>query len=284
MDSEKLQAFLKAIQTGSLTAAAEEIGYTQAGLTNMMNRLEKEMGVNLLKRSKSGVEPTDEAMMLMPAIVRFTTASEALDVAIKTVRNGDRLLKISAYTESARIFLPTAVAEFKKVFPEAEFEIEFGSAADIIQSVSEASTDLGFMSRTENMKGEWTPLFDDRLMAVLPPDTDCGESVDLKYFDGKEFFLTCDGLCDEVAELLSESGVEPKINPSQLDSVAAAEMTAKNLGCCILSELTIPKDTPCKVVPLSPDVSRELGILIRSKKKLNPVATRFISCCKTISK
>jgi DNA-binding transcriptional LysR family regulator len=41
MDSIKFQALLKAVDYGSLTKAAEELGYTQAGLTHMMNRLEK---------------------------------------------------------------------------------------------------------------------------------------------------------------------------------------------------------------------------------------------------
>ena len=36
MDIKKLEALLLAIERGSLTAAAEEMGYTQSGLTNMM--------------------------------------------------------------------------------------------------------------------------------------------------------------------------------------------------------------------------------------------------------
>ena len=40
MDSVKIKALLRAAELGSLTKAAEELGYTQAGLTHMMNRLE----------------------------------------------------------------------------------------------------------------------------------------------------------------------------------------------------------------------------------------------------
>lgn len=284
MDSDKLNAFLKAIQIGSLTAAAEKIGYTQAGLTNMMNRLEKEMGINLLRRGKSGVEPTDEAMMLMPAIIEFTAAGDTLDEAVKAVKNGDRLLKISAYAEAARTFLPTAIAELKKVFPEVDFEIEFGSAEEITESVSRGSTDLGFMSFCENSKGEWTKIFCDDFLAVLPPESDCGDSVELSYFEEKEFFLSCDGIGADVRNLLENAGVKPKISSCRCDSFGAAALTAKNLGCCILSEMTVPRQTPCKVLPIKTNASRELGILVKSKKKLNPVAVRFISCCKNIKK
>ena len=44
MDSKKCAALLRAVELGSLTAAAGELGYTQAGLTNMMNALEAELG------------------------------------------------------------------------------------------------------------------------------------------------------------------------------------------------------------------------------------------------
>lgn len=55
MDSKKVSALLTAIDRGSLTAAAAELGYTQSGLTHMMNSLEDELGVSLLIRSKGGV-------------------------------------------------------------------------------------------------------------------------------------------------------------------------------------------------------------------------------------
>ena len=63
MDSKKVSALLTAIDRGSLTAAAAELGYTQSGLTHMMNSLEDELGVSLLIRSKGGVRlsPTGPA-------------------------------------------------------------------------------------------------------------------------------------------------------------------------------------------------------------------------------
>ena len=43
MESKKCRALLTALEAGSLTAAAAELGYTQAGMTNMMNSLEAEL-------------------------------------------------------------------------------------------------------------------------------------------------------------------------------------------------------------------------------------------------
>ena len=64
MDTKKVHALLLAVDRGSLTSAAAELGYTQSGLTHMMNALEDELGLNLLVRSKNGVRlsPAGQAL------------------------------------------------------------------------------------------------------------------------------------------------------------------------------------------------------------------------------
>ena len=55
MESKKLEALMMAVDLGSFTRAAEVLGYTQSGLTHMMNSLEKEIGFPLLERGRGGV-------------------------------------------------------------------------------------------------------------------------------------------------------------------------------------------------------------------------------------
>ena len=58
MDTRKLEALLTAVELGSFTRAAEVLGYTQSGLTHMMNSLEKDIGFTVLVRGRSGVQLT----------------------------------------------------------------------------------------------------------------------------------------------------------------------------------------------------------------------------------
>ena len=58
MDIIKCEAALAAAEQGSLTAAAELLGYTQSGLTHMMNSLEKDIGFPVLLRGRQGVRLT----------------------------------------------------------------------------------------------------------------------------------------------------------------------------------------------------------------------------------
>ena len=48
MESKKLEALLMAVDLGSFTKAAEVMGYTQSGLTHMMNSLEREVSTEYI--------------------------------------------------------------------------------------------------------------------------------------------------------------------------------------------------------------------------------------------
>ena len=55
---QKYMAFVKTVECGSFTKAAEQLSYSQSGISRMINDLEKEWKVVLLERSKSGVKLT----------------------------------------------------------------------------------------------------------------------------------------------------------------------------------------------------------------------------------
>ncbi len=54
MDTKKLEALAAAVQYGSFTRAAEALGYTQSGMTHMMNSLERDIGFPVLLRGRAG--------------------------------------------------------------------------------------------------------------------------------------------------------------------------------------------------------------------------------------
>ena len=55
MDSRKLEILMTAVDLGSLSRAAEVVGYTQSGLTHLVDSLEREIGLTLVQRDHSGI-------------------------------------------------------------------------------------------------------------------------------------------------------------------------------------------------------------------------------------
>ena len=52
MSLQKYQSFVKAVECGSFTRAAEMLNYSQSGVSRMISDLEKEWKVVLLERGK----------------------------------------------------------------------------------------------------------------------------------------------------------------------------------------------------------------------------------------
>ena len=77
MELDRYRALVCAIETGSLSAAAEALQYTPSGVSRMVAALEEETGVPLLLREHSGVRPTKECEKLLPAIRDLLHAGES---------------------------------------------------------------------------------------------------------------------------------------------------------------------------------------------------------------
>ena len=64
----KYLAYLKTIETGSITQAAAELGYTQSAVSRMIADLEEHWDVPLLTRNRSGIEISSEGTQLLPIL------------------------------------------------------------------------------------------------------------------------------------------------------------------------------------------------------------------------
>lgn len=61
-------AFIKTVEHGTFTKAAEVLNYSQSGISRMINDLEKEWKVSLLVRGRSGVKLTSDGLKLLPHV------------------------------------------------------------------------------------------------------------------------------------------------------------------------------------------------------------------------
>ena len=68
MDTEKCKILLSIIKNGKMSAAAEELGYTPAGISRAVEAMETSAGFRILRRGKKGVSLTREGEALLPMV------------------------------------------------------------------------------------------------------------------------------------------------------------------------------------------------------------------------
>ena len=76
-------ALQKAVELGSLTKAAEVLGYTQPAMSQMITSLERELSIKLLYRSRYGSRLTIEGERLFPSIQKTVAQYQAMQEIAK---------------------------------------------------------------------------------------------------------------------------------------------------------------------------------------------------------
>ena len=107
MSFQKYLALLKAAELGSISQAAEQLGYTQPAVSRMVADLEAEWQVDLLRRSRNGVEPSSECLRLLPILRAIAADREALDFAISEFHGTQTgLIRVGIFTSVADMWIP----------------------------------------------------------------------------------------------------------------------------------------------------------------------------------
>lgn len=282
MDTNKLEILITATELGSFTKAAELLGYTQSGLTHMMNALERELDVRLLVRTHAGISLSPSGKMLLPAIRRLLDAEKALQREIDLVRDRrNETLRIGSYSSMAMHWLPLVLQRFQAEFPQVSVNVRMGTIEEIYSWVQDGTADLAFVSKQDGMQLKWIPLKEDPLVAILPPDYPRPDNrlFPLHAFDRQQFLMPNAGFERDILKCLNTYGVQPDIKPSYVDDPVLISMVEHNLGISMLSELVMTgRDSQVQVLPLDPPASRSLGMILDESRPASALMQKFIVC------
>ena len=108
MANQKYDAFLTVARLGSFKAAAEELGYTQAGISYLVNALEKELGLTLFLREYGGVHLTTEGREVLGLVQAINADEHALAARVRELADREGgLVRVGAFTSVAIEWFPS---------------------------------------------------------------------------------------------------------------------------------------------------------------------------------
>lgn len=280
MNIQKYMAFVKTIEYGSLTKAAEALNYTQSGISRMIKDMETDWGVALLERSRAGVSLTSDGIKLLPQLKRICHEHEILMTQIDDLHDIQAgMIRIGTFSSVATHWLPNMIKAFQKNYPKIDFELLLGDYMEIESWILEGRVDFGFLRLPTKSKFETIFLEQDRLMVVLPknhPLADC-EKFPINELMNNPFMLLEKGAKAEISEIFELHHISPQIHFITWDDYAIMSMVENGLGISIIPELILQR-IPYRIVPKELEVPayRNIGIAMRDKNLLSVAAKRFI--------
>lgn len=283
MDSKKLEILMTAADLGSFTKASEVVGYTQSGLTHMMDALEREVGFPLLKRNRSGIQLSEQGAQLMPAIREFLKANANLENQIRAIaQQKNEVIRVAAYSSIAMHWMPELLYRFKRLCPDVSVDLRMvDHALEPFELLESGETDLILASRQNYSCCDWMPLYDDRMYAILPRDYPLNgrEVFPAEEFTGQEFLMPYGRFDIDVKAVLEPLGVKVNARIVRVDDETVIRMVGRGLGVSMMTELMIrgrTDDVLC--VPVIPASGRELGMGTHVRKKPSENIQKLRDC------
>ncbi|MBP2655823.1 MAG: DNA-binding transcriptional regulator IlvY [Firmicutes bacterium] len=280
MNIQKFMAFVKTVEYGSFTRAAEVLNYSQSGISRMINDLEKEWSVSLLERGRAGVRLTSDGLKLLPFAQSVCNEYQKLQAQVDEL-NGlqSGLLRIGIFSSVATHWLPNIIKEFQKDYPNIDYELLLGDYMEIENWILEGRVDCGFLRLPTYPEFETIFLEQDKLLAVLPQDhpmANC-EHFPVKALCDYPFMLLEKGAKNEISEIFEKCSVEPKVHFTTWDDYAIMSMVESGLGISILPELILQR-IPYRVVIKELDIPayRKIGLAMKDKKSASLAVKRFL--------
>lgn len=281
MNILKYLAFIKTVEYGSFTKAAEILNYSQSGISRMIRDLEREWSITLLERSRTGVALTSDGSRLLRHAKSLCEEYQKLQMEVDNLHGiQSGLIRIGTFSSVATHWLPNIIKVFQQDYPGIDYELLLGDYTEIETWIAEGRVDCGFLRLPTSPAFEVIPLAQDRLLSILPENHPLAslDKVPAAALCSEPFLLLEKGARAEISAIFERNGLTPRVHFTTWDDYAIMSMVESGLGISILPELILRR-IPYRIAARELDVPayREIGLALRDRKTASLAVKRFLN-------
>lgn len=291
-DSRQLVTLLAVVDTGTFSAAALRLGYTQSAVSQQVAGLERAIGGPVFERRGGPrhvrLTPVGEALTgHARAVVARLHAAQA-DIA--AIRAGERgALRVGMLQSVGTKVLPRVLKRFRGEFPGIDLQpLEIFAISDLTDGVESGAFDLSF-TPLPVPEGPFAVrrVLDDPFVFLASADAPEArlDSVTLRQVVALPLIGVRDEhVRDEVDAYLRRTGTEPTFVFRSNDNPTIQGFVAAGLGYAVLPRLTVDEDDPeVAVLPISSSMpARRLGVCWHVDRRLPPMVHRFVEIAEEV--
>jgi DNA-binding transcriptional LysR family regulator len=295
----RLKVFVEVAKQGSISAAAEELSYTQSAVSQQIAALEAETGVTLIERLPRGVRLTTAGSTLLAhaeGILGRLAAAEADLEAIAGLRGGQ--LRMASFPTAGATLMPLAIAMFRAQHPEVELTLAEGEPEEIAPRLYAGEFDLAllfeFEGTSESLVADLVrqPLFEDPMFLALPADHPLSRRRTLRLADLRaEAWVqtsSSSACARHVVRCCHVAGFEPIVSFESDDYQTVQGLVAAGVGVALIPKLAVasaredvairalsPSSPVRNVIAATPEGSRLTPAAAAMGMIMTSVAERF---------
>jgi len=243
----QLRAFAAAMESGSLTFAAQKLGVTQPAVTLQLQSLGDLAGLPLMQRTPKGLVATDAGRALLELEARVKLAIEDCVEALKSIKglSGGRVAVGAVST--ANYFAPAAIGAFARLHPDVEIKLTIGNRGEIIQGLRDFTLDFAVTGRPpEDMDLERRLIGDHPNVIIAPADHPLARRKRLLWTDlASDPFVMREpqsGTRLLMQKLVDEAGFRPRIGMEIDSNETIKQAVMAGLGVAFISAHSVASE------------------------------------------
>ncbi len=293
MELKHLTSFVAVAEQLSFVRAAHRLHLSQPALSGQIQRLEEELGVQLLFRNRRSVKLTDAGRVFLSE-ARATLARA--DQAVERVRKADRgeigRLRIGFVSSAALEIVPAIAVAFRKQFPEVTLDLINLRTSSQIRKLTGKSIDVGFLRLPmTHDQLKITVIHREPFVVVLPSDHLLAKKKQVRVAElQNERFVAygrrwAPGFYDAIVQMCTSNGFSPNITQETGEMYTAIALVAAGAGVAILPKSVVlaqSRGVVLKPLPHSAGIS-EIAIAVRKDDRSSLVCT-FVSLAISLGK
>lgn len=278
----QLQILIMVVEKGSFTLAAEAIGMTQSAVSHAIAGLEAELGVQLLKRDRTGIELNEIGREILQHAREIMQQAENIKQKTSAVRGLARgRIRIGTFPSTSVRLLPGVIREFQLNYPGIELALLEGTDHEVYGWIENGVVDLGFVTLPETGGLETIPVARDEQLVVMSERHQLSKKkkFTIRELSGEPFVMPVASRENTISALFAGENLPFHPKFEALGTATILAIVEENLGLTIIPEFTLPqkiKDQQIVTVPLDPPVWRQLAFGVRSVAQLPPAVKIFI--------
>lgn len=285
----QLRCFLATYELGSLTAAAEELGYAQPSVSEQIRTLEKSLGTTLFRRVGRGVVPTTEADALRPHAERTVASAEEARRAVQSVVSLETGTIRFGMFGTARLYAGAGlVADVLARHPGVRVELIGQNSTDVQEDLRRGRIEAAMIAVPAVSEGmQVTPVARDELVYISTDAEKLASPVTAHRLSQASLVMSettwraDDSTRIVLRQLLHETGRNPQTRIEVEDVETAVELVGMGLADSVVprgaAEQLLPRLAPkAGWVSLRPRQFDTLAIVHRAGATLSPAARLMI--------
>ncbi|MFN3948151.1 LysR family transcriptional regulator [Microbacterium sp.] len=252
LDAHGLSVVKAIADTGSITAAARALGYSQPAVSQQLRRLERRAGMPIVERVGRGVRLTEAGWVLARHAATVTTALDAAagDLAeLRGLRAGR--VRIAAFPSASSTVVPRVIAAVTVRRPGVSISFVEAEPPEAIAAVREDRADIALIysypgDRREQLDSAASGLSvrhlgDDDTVVVVPVDHPAAsdDPIDLSRLAGERWIAGCPQCRGHLLEACGRAGFTPDIAFETDNYIAVENLVALGVGMAILPRMAV---------------------------------------------